>query len=122
MNIPSNTTQSMTPLTITEAAAVHVEKMLARAPGAIGLRVQIDNGGCNGFKFHFEPTAAFTAEDHEFHVTDSLSVFVNKKMYIFIEGSQIDFEPSPLSKDMGKMLLNNPQQKGSCGCGESFNV
>ena len=50
---------------------------------------------------------------------DDIKVLVDNKAVMFLVGTELDFVESDLKSEF---VFNNPNSKGSCGCGESFNV
>lgn len=46
-------------------------------------------------------------------------VFIEKKAQLTLLGTEMDFVDSKLSSEF---VFNNPNIKGMCGCGESFNI
>lgn len=52
-------------------------------------------------------------------VQDGVRVFIDKKAQLTLLGTEMDFVKSKLSSEF---VFNNPNIKGTCGCGESFNI
>eukprot|EP00595_Chromulina_sp_UTEXLB2642_P000308 CAMPEP_0196762808 /NCGR_PEP_ID=MMETSP1095-20130614/2850_1 /TAXON_ID=96789 ORGANISM="Chromulina nebulosa, Strain UTEXLB2642" /NCGR_SAMPLE_ID=MMETSP1095 /ASSEMBLY_ACC=CAM_ASM_000446 /LENGTH=69 /DNA_ID=CAMNT_0042114693 /DNA_START=205 /DNA_END=414 /DNA_ORIENTATION=- len=48
-----------------------------------------------------------------------VTVLVDPKAIFFLVGTVMDFEETLLASEF---TFNNPNSKGECGCGESFNV
>lgn len=107
-------------LQISENAAALITKMTAKngIPGG-GLRIGIKAGGCSGLSYVFawEPTPKDS--DHVFEGPDGSRVFVDRKSYKFIDGTTLDYDTSLVSKGF---TFDNPNAKGTCGCGTSFSV
>jgi iron-sulfur cluster assembly protein len=105
---------------ITEQAAAHIRKMLAkRAAGETGLRVGVKAGGCSGFEYTFGWEQQPNDADAVFEGTDGAKVYVDPRSLRFLDGTVLDYDTSLLSKGF---LLNNPHAKSTCGCGVSFSV
>jgi iron-sulfur cluster assembly protein len=105
---------------ITENAAIHIGKMLARRSlGEIGLRVGVKAGGCSGFEYTFAWESAPRAGDSVFEAPDGAKVFVDPKSLRLLDGTVLDYDTSLLSKGF---TLNNPHAKSTCGCGTSFSI
>jgi iron-sulfur cluster assembly protein len=83
-----------------------------------GLRLGVRGGGCSGFSYVIEWTAAPTAEDQVIE-RDGARVFVDPKSGPLLEGTVVDFKKSLMQS---RFELKNPNAKSSCGCGESFAV
>jgi iron-sulfur cluster assembly accessory protein len=46
-------------------------------------------------------------------------VIIDSKALMFIVGTEMDYIDNEIKSEF---VFNNPNAKGSCGCGESFNV
>jgi iron-sulfur cluster assembly protein len=84
-----------------------------------GLRIGIKAGGCSGLSYVFAWEAAPKTGDHVFEGPDGSKVFVDPKSYKFIDGTTLDYDTSLVSRGF---LFDNPNAKGTCGCGVSFSV
>ena len=108
------------PMTITEAAAAKIAEILA-GPGnekAIGLRIGVNTKGCSGKSYTFE--AAFELKAGEDKVTDKgITLLFNPMDMLYLIGTEIDWEETKLKSGFE---FRNPNEKGRCGCGESFHV
>jgi iron-sulfur cluster assembly accessory protein len=51
--------------------------------------------------------------------TGEIKVFVDNKAVMYLLGTQMDYVEDELKSEF---VFINPNSKGSCGCGESFNV
>ena len=106
-------------MTITDAAAGHVKALLAsREKPSAGVRIGIRTKGCSGMSYTLE----FADEQNEFDevVEDNgVTVYVDPKATMFIIGTEMDFVEEKLESGF---VFRNPNEKGRCGCGESFHV
>jgi iron-sulfur cluster assembly protein len=84
-----------------------------------GLRIGIKAGGCSGLSYVFAWEPGPKAGDYVFDGPDGSKVFVDPKSYSFIDGTTLDYDTSLVSKGF---LFDNPNAKGTCGCGVSFSV
>jgi iron-sulfur cluster assembly protein len=84
-----------------------------------GLRIGIKAGGCSGLSYVFAWEPAPKEGDHVFLGPEDSRVFVDQKSYKFIDGTTLDYDTSLVSKGF---LFDNPNAKGTCGCGTSFSV
>jgi iron-sulfur cluster assembly protein len=100
----------MTTITVTEKAANHIRKSLAKK-GGVGLRFGVKTVGCSGLAYTFDYADAIGADD--------VTVVVNRKNLPFIEGSTLDYVRDGLNESF-KVI--NPKATAMCGCGESFTV
>lgn len=82
------------------------------------LRVGVTNGGCAGMEYVMDYTTA--PEPFDETVTDNgVQIVVDAKAVLFLLGSTIDYEVSPLHE---KFVFSNPNQTDACGCGESVTI
>ena len=106
-------------VTLTEAAAERVREIMDRAekPYA-GLRVGVKNGGCAGQEYVLEYAAAAGPLD-EVVEDKGVTILVDPKAVMFILGTEMDYVEEKLQSGF---VFRNPNEKGRCGCGESFHV
>jgi iron-sulfur cluster assembly protein len=106
-------------MTITDHAAERVKALLAsREKPSAGVRIGIRTKGCSGMSYTLE----FADEKNEFDevVEDKgVKIFIDPKATMFIIGTQMDFVEDKLESGF---VFQNPNEKGRCGCGESFHV
>lgn len=106
-------------MTITDQAAAHVKALLAgRGKPSAGVRIGIRTKGCSGMSYTLE----FADELNEFDevVEDKgVRVFIDPKATMFIIGTEMDFVEEKLESGF---VFQNPNEKGRCGCGESFHI
>ena len=105
-------------ITLTERAATHVQNYLTKRGKGIGLRFGVRTTGCSGMAYKIEFVDAPSAEDQSFE-SNGVKVFVDPKSLIYIDGTELDFVREGLNEGF---KFNNPKEKDTCGCGESFNV
>ena len=104
---------------LTEKAADKV-KEIAKAEGleGQGLRLQVKGGGCSGFQYDLYFDEKPTDMDQVLE-SFGIQLFVDPLSVQYLEGTQIDYVEG-LSGAGFK--FENPQVKGTCGCGSSFSV
>ncbi len=105
-------------VSLTERAAVHVRNTIERRGKGLGIRVGVKTSGCSGLAYKLEFVDKFLDEDHSFE-SFGVSVFVEPKSLPYIDGTKLDFVKEGLNEGF-KFI--NPNVKGECGCGESFQV
>jgi iron-sulfur cluster assembly protein len=99
-------------------AAVTRGKTLLTEKAARWLRVGIRSGGCSGMSYFMDYVPAPEDTDKQFEI-DGLPVCVDRKSYLFLNGTEIDWEQSLVKQGF---VFHNPTAKRSCSCGESFTV
>ena len=105
---------------ISENAGKLIRKMVLKngIPDG-GLRIGIKAGGCSGLSYVFAWEATPRPGDRVFEGPDGSKVFVDPKSFSFIDGTTLDYDTSLVSRGF---LFDNPNAKGTCGCGVSFSV
>ncbi|MDO6385497.1 MULTISPECIES: iron-sulfur cluster assembly protein IscA [unclassified Uliginosibacterium] len=105
-------------VTLSEAAARHITKFLAKRGKGIGVRLGVKTTGCSGMAYKLEYADESEADDLVFE-SQGLKVMVDPKSLPYIDGTELDFVREGLNEGF---KFNNPNVKNECGCGESFNV
>tara|TARA_B100000424_G_scaffold257324_1_gene238117 strand:+ start:140 stop:481 length:342 start_codon:yes stop_codon:yes gene_type:complete len=109
----NNVTKS---IELTENALKRILDVIKKDPSSLNFRVFVTGGGCSGFQygFKFDDDVAFDDDVIQF---DNFSILVDSMSYPYLYGSTLDFVED-LSGS--KFVINNPNAKTTCGCGESF--
>ena len=106
-------------ITLTEAAADRVKALLTRHDSAAaGLRIGVKSKGCSGLSYSIEYADAKGPHD-EVVEDKGVTIFIDPKATMFILGSEVDYVEDKLQSGF---VFRNPNEKGRCGCGESFHV
>ena len=105
-------------ISLTESAADRVRAFLATRGQGIGLRLGVRKTGCSGFAYVINYADAANADDIVFE-DRGIKVFVDPSSLPLIDGTVVDFVKQGLNE---AFRFRNPNIKGECGCGESFNV
>tara|TARA_Y100001970_G_scaffold293094_1_gene437727 strand:+ start:18679 stop:19014 length:336 start_codon:yes stop_codon:yes gene_type:complete len=107
-------------LTVTEQASIQLEKIIKSAPSdTVGVIVGVDKTGCNGHSYKLDFAKKNEVENFEYVEKKNIKVFIDPKSTMFLIGSEMDYSSDKLSS---RFIFRNPNQKGTCGCGESFNI
>lgn len=116
-------------LLITSAAADKIyQLMLEDQNPQLCLRIYITGGGCSGFQYNFAFEDQPTEEDTLVHqdvldghqqVTGRVTVMVDPMSLSYLEGSTIHYK-NDLEGE--RFVITNPNAKGTCGCGSSFDA
>jgi iron-sulfur cluster assembly protein len=109
----------MSLLTVTSAAVDQIKQLLLkREKPSLGIRVGIKTRGCSGLSYYIEYADDKNPYD-EVIEADGVTVLIDPKAIMFILGVVMDFEVNELESGF---TFKNPNEKGRCGCGESFHV
>jgi iron-sulfur cluster assembly protein len=106
-------------VTLTENAARHVERMLAKRGEGMGLRLGARKSGCSGFSYTVD-YADNAGEDDRVFESHGVRVVVDERSLPLLDGLEVDYA-SNNALNQG-FEFHNPNVKDVCGCGESFNV
>lgn len=104
---------------LTDAAAERVQSLMSKADeGVAGLRVGLSTRGCSGLSYVVE--YAEEAKQFEEVVEDKgVKVFIDPAATMFLIGATMDYREGKFESGF---VFENPNAKGTCGCGESFHV
>lgn len=117
----------------TGRAAEQLLSLVASKPGKVGVRLGVKRRGCNGMSYTLKYADEKPKGDEEVVVQAAAStgaaasaagaadvkLFVDPMATLYIAGTVMDWEETELSSEF---TFTNPNAKGECGCGESFNV
>ena len=106
------------PVTLTEAAARHVQKYIDRRGKGVGLRLGVKTSGCSGMAYKLEFADAIEPDDKVWE-SFGVKVIVDEKSLPSIDGTELDYTREGLQEGF---RFKNPNEKSRCGCGESFHV
>jgi iron-sulfur cluster assembly protein len=112
-------TRALPPLmTLTDAAAERLRRLYEKGEQGKLLRIGVNTKGCSGLSYAMSWADAPAPTDEV--VTDrGLTVLVDRKASLFLIGTVMDYETKALASGF---IFTNPNEKGRCGCGESFHV
>ena len=114
----TTTAQPLT-ITITDNGAKHVRNFMAAESIDQGvLRVAVKGGGCSGLTYVLDMTGEAQEGDKVIE-QNGVTLAVDKKSYIFLAGTELDYSGGLNGKGF---VFNNPNAKKACGCGTSFSV
>lgn len=106
-------------MTLTDAAAERVKALLARREKpAYGIRIGVRTAGCSGLSYTLE-YADEKGQYDEVVEDKGVVILIDPKAVMFVIGTTMDWQEDKLKQGF---VFNNPNEKGRCGCGESFHV
>ena len=105
-------------MTMTDAAAERLRGLYGKGQQGMLLRISVNTKGCSGLSYvmNWVPEAG---PGDEVVQDKGLTVLVDRKASLFLIGSVMDYEVKSLTSGF---TFSNPNEKGRCGCGESFHV
>ena len=106
-------------LSLTEAAADRVKSFLENRGKGLGVRLGVKTTGCSGMAYVIEFVDEVNEVEDEIFESNGVNIIVDKKSLVYIDGTQMDFVKEGLNEGFE---FKNPNEKDSCGCGESFTV
>ncbi len=106
-------------VTLTDAAADRVKALVAKSEDPVqGLRIGVKTRGCSGMSYSVE----YADEPKRFEEVveqKGVKLFIDPTAVMFILGSEVDYKEDRFTSGF---TFENPNEKGRCGCGESFHV
>ncbi len=117
---PSTKTRRALPplMALTDAAADRLRALYAKGQEGKLLRIGVGTKGCSGLSYQMSWVEAPGPGD-EVVADKGVTVLVDRKASLFLIGTVMDYEVKDLSSGF---TFTNPNEKGRCGCGESFHV
>ncbi|HQT40450.1 MAG TPA: iron-sulfur cluster assembly accessory protein [Acidocella sp.] len=116
---PSKPRRELPPLMqLTDAAAARLRTLYASGEAGKLLRIAVSTKGCSGMSYEMNWVDAATPQD-EVVTSQGLTVLVDRKASLFLIGTTMDYKVDKLTAGF---TFENPNEKGRCGCGESFHV
>ena len=108
------------PLVVTPGAAKRITTLMSGSDDdVVGVLLGVKRRGCNGMSYTLNYAAEPPPATHERVECDGAVVWIEPPALFHIVGTVMDFEETELSTGF---TFTNPNEKGRCGCGESFNV
>jgi iron-sulfur cluster assembly protein len=108
------------PIKVTPAAVERVKALVAkRGKPSFGVRVGVRTRGCSGLSYTLEYADQANPGDEVVELGADLRVLIDPKASMFLFGTEMDYVEEKLQSGF---TFRNPNEKGRCGCGESFHV
>ncbi|MHB1303238.1 MAG: HesB/IscA family protein [Acidiphilium sp.] len=111
--------RSLPPLMqLTVEAAERLRGLYAKGENGKLLRIAVNTKGCSGMSYQMEWVDTQAPSDEA--VTDKgVKVLIDRKATLFLIGTIMDYRADKFTSGF---VFENPNEKGRCGCGESFHV
>lgn len=106
-------------LILTAAAERRIADLMAKAPeGAVGVKLSTPRRGCSGLAYSVDYVTEAKPFDEKIE-TPGGTFYVDSGSILYLIGSTMDWQEDDFTAGF---VFQNPNAKGSCGCGESFTV
>ena len=107
-------------LSVTSNAANQINKIISNAPAGIdSVLVGVDKSGCSGYSYKLDFAKSTDFKGYEIIINNGAKIVIDPKATMFLLGSIMDYKTDKLSS---RFVFENPNEKSTCGCGESFNI
>ena len=107
-------------ITVTPIALEKIKMMLKnRGKPSVGIRLCIKTKGCSGLSYKLEYADEIYNFEDIIECEDFIKILIDSKCLMFVIGTQMDYEINNLDEGF---IFRNPNEKGRCGCGESFYI
>ncbi len=112
------------PINITDNAAFRIKALLEkRGKPSAGIKVGVRSGGCSGLSYTIEYADEIEKFDEVVPYPDAdreeFKVIIDPKAVMYLIGTNMDYVEEKMKS---AFIFQNPNEKGRCGCGESFHV
>ena len=107
-------------ISVTDNAFEQIKKILNTAPsGTDSLLIGVDKSGCSGYSYKLDFANSSELINYENIEKNGIKILIDPKATMFLIGSTMDYRMDKLSS---RFVFDNPNEKASCGCGESFSI
>jgi len=104
-------------LTLTPAAEARIAELMGKAPdGTIGVKLSTPRRGCSGLAYSVDYVTEAKPFDERIETSGGI-FYVDSASVLYLIGSRMDWVDDDFTAGF---VFENPNAKGSCGCGESF--
>ena len=110
---------STEPVKMTDKAVEQIIAKTALNQNAVGLRLTVKSTGCSGNSYQMEHVLEENLEKDDKFEKNGAVLYIPKIHSWMLFGTEIDYEEGKMQSGF---IFTNPNEKGRCGCGESFTV
>jgi iron-sulfur cluster assembly accessory protein len=103
-------------ISLTPVAIEKIKSLLAGQEENEGLRIAVVSAGFSGFQYQMTLDKEPGADDEVIEM-DGLKIFIDKKSFLSLRGTRIDYIENAQGAGF---KFENPNTQSSCGCGETF--
>lgn len=106
-------------ISLTDAALARIKHLVSISNEPVsGIRVGVSKGGCSGLTYKIDYAKEPENGDEIINI-DGAEVYIDSAAILYLLGTTMDFVEEKLA---ARFVFINPNEKGTCGCGESFHV
>ncbi len=106
-------------ITLTDAADLHLSSIIFEN-GFEAIRLAVKGGGCSGFTYDWQPLDKLEVDESDIILDlDSGKLILDGMSVLYLAGMEVDYKKDLFGQ---RLMVENPNVKSMCGCGESFNV
>ena len=107
-------------ITVTDRAALQIKKIIKEADDEVlGVVIGVDKTGCSGYAYKLDYAKNKDMKNFDTVESKGVMIYIEPAATMFLIGSEMDYATDKLSS---RFIFNNPNEKSTCGCGESFNI
>ena len=107
-------------ISISDQASIQIKKILSLSPDNVkGIIIGVDKTGCSGYAYKIDYATNDNSLNYDLIESKGVKVYVEPTAIMFLIGSEMDYSKDKLAS---RFVFNNPNEKSSCGCGESFTI
>ena len=107
-------------LTVTSNATDQIKKIMSNAPnGMDSIVIGVDKSGCSGYSYKLDFGNSNNFKNFEIINQEGTKILIDPKATMFLLGSIMDYRKDKISS---RFVFDNPNEKSTCGCGESFSI
>ena len=119
MTTTATTRQRPAAVILTPSAEERIARLMAQAPeGAIGVKLSTPRRGCSGLAYSVDYVSEENPLDEKIE-TPGGNFYIDGASVLYLIGSTMSWQEDDFTAGF---VFENPNAKGSCGCGESFTV
>jgi len=107
-------------ISLTAKATEQIKTIISKAPnGMDSVIIGVDKSGCSGYSYKLDFGKSSDFKEYEIINQDGAKVLIDPKATMFLLGSIMDYRQDKLAS---RFVFDNPNEKNTCGCGESFSI
>ena len=106
-------------ITLTEQADIHLSSIITEN-NFKAIKLSVKGGGCSGFTYDWQPMENLETEKEDIILDlDTGHLVLDGMSVLYLAGMEVDYKKDLFGQ---RLMVENPNVKSMCGCGESFHV